>query len=502
MKKLQQSLNSKGMAILTVILVFFILCVLLAGLLTFANANQNNAQIGNKHTTVFYTAESGLNLDIEKFDNLVNTAQSLGYTQAQIDTAIAALVAEMNTSPNNLLNLGTSRGMTNQAVLSVTAQPDMIIDGKTYKVYRITSVGTIDGVSRTLTQDFAYFVLNGQPTLGAVVTEGGIRFWNGTIEGPIGSNMIGGEIVFRDGLNCSLVASINVPVGTNLNLIPDCSAYDIPTNEISTIHFPTNYIPATPTPLLSVTGIVNNTLNLSTNLHNQIGGVLYNGFEITNFNPNPVDGELIINLGNWAGSTEFVTLNVTNDFFLPKKITIQGSGRLRIIARFKETLNLPTGFTLSPDDPMKFTVVLKNEDKVTYDKKGKPIYTPQSINFNDTFTGSLITDSKAPIDIKQSQYYGYLITDATSINIMAQVTVGSEDRPFVIYAPNAEYDMQAGTVIWGSIMVEDFYQQSMNSAVRYSGKLFNPDIPPFWLDLPTVPAASQIFKIYLPIVEQ
>lgn len=61
-----RKINSKGIALVTVVLFFLVLVILLGGVMFSSISNQGNAMLSKDHSSSYYVAESGLNVTIEK----------------------------------------------------------------------------------------------------------------------------------------------------------------------------------------------------------------------------------------------------------------------------------------------------------------------------------------------------------------------------------------------------------------------------------------------------
>jgi Tfp pilus assembly protein PilX len=66
MKLIRPFRNNKGMALITVVLIFLILVIMLGGAMFAAVVNQRNALFANDHTKAYYVAESGINTRISQ----------------------------------------------------------------------------------------------------------------------------------------------------------------------------------------------------------------------------------------------------------------------------------------------------------------------------------------------------------------------------------------------------------------------------------------------------
>jgi Tfp pilus assembly protein PilX len=72
MSKLNYIRNEKGMALITVLMVFLVLVILLGATMFAAVTNQRNAIFANEHSEAYYVAESGINLRVAQMSDFLN----------------------------------------------------------------------------------------------------------------------------------------------------------------------------------------------------------------------------------------------------------------------------------------------------------------------------------------------------------------------------------------------------------------------------------------------
>lgn len=475
MRQRRELLNSKGMALLTVVLIFLVLVLLLGGIMQFSITNLDNSKTANKHTTIYYSAESGLNIMTEKLQQFMATADVT--TPSTFQTALTNFM----TSNNNYSLTTTSLGTSGTTLVTLTSQPDVVIGSKTYKDIRLTSTSTLSGTSRTLYRDYLYYYTTDK-SLGAVLAKGSINIDQiDQLTGPIGSNT--GPITIKQAQDCAYLTTVTIPQSppNPAVTLPSClSTYSVPVKTTPTpVVFPPVALPDyTGYTWLSKTSITstNLTLNLSANPGTKTG------FEISSFKPGTTN-IVTINLGTWAGTDGFVDLKVTGDFSLPAKLVVQGTGRLRI--QTVKNISI-TNFSLDPVDPMRFFLL-----------------TSGSVSFSKpcSFTGNLISTETTAIQLDTCTYYGYLITKTTSITFKSGGLMN--EKPIVIYAPDGNVSFTVQSALLGSIIANTVYTKNGNTIIQYDGSLYNPTIDDlFWFDIPTVIGQNSVITQTNPIIEQ
>ena len=475
MRQRHDHLNSKGVALLTVVLFFLVLVILLGGIMQFAITNLGNSKTTNEHTTIYYSAESGLNIMTEKLQQFMETADVT--TPSTFQTALTNFI----TSNNNYSLTTTSLGTSATTLVTLTSQPDVVIGSKTYKDLRLTSTSTLSGTTRTLYRDYLYYYTTDK-SLGAVLAKGSVDISQiDKITGPIGSNT--GPISIKQDKDCTFLTTVTVPQSPPnpaVSLASCITTYGIPVKTTPTpVVFPPITMPDfTGYTWLSKSSIT--TTNLSLDLSTNPG--TKKGFEIPSFQPGTTN-TVTINLGNWAGADGFVDLKVSGNFSLPAKLVVQGTGRLRI--QTVKDISI-TNFSLDPVDPMRFFLL-----------------TTGSISFNKpcSFTGNLISTNTTSIELDTCTYYGYLITKTTSITFKSGGMMN--EKPIVIYAPDGNVSFTVQSAILGSIIANTVYTKNGNTVIQYDGSLYNPTIDDlFWFDIPTVIGQNTVITQTNPIIEQ
>lgn len=170
--------NKKGVALLTVVLFFLVMVILLGGLLFATVNNLKNTQTAQKHTSVYYAAESGLNIYISYIQDIASLAVLNKWDLDDFESELHDLVGTHleNTFHDNLGNPVSSS-------IEITEPGDLIgeVGMEGYRFVSIISTGNIDGISREVSTKFIYRLESGtltnvsQNLPAALITENGIK---------------------------------------------------------------------------------------------------------------------------------------------------------------------------------------------------------------------------------------------------------------------------------------------------------------------------------------
>lgn len=155
-------LNKKdGMALLTVMLIFLVLSILLAGVVASTTSNMRQSVVTKNHTAAFYASEAGLTKVTTDFENqlksLVNQTPSLS-TSAFL-TAVSSYIT---TNSTETIYLNNNNGEISYA--EVTIQP-MTADAG-YQVITIISNGFVGEIERSLVKTYRFKFTEGSAGLG------------------------------------------------------------------------------------------------------------------------------------------------------------------------------------------------------------------------------------------------------------------------------------------------------------------------------------------------
>lgn len=512
--------DKKGVALLTVVLFFLVMVILLGGLLFATVNNLKNTQTAQKHTSVYYAAESGINLQVAKFLNLFETAKDENWTVGSLNASVESLKNQINSDNEVLLkdNLG------NPVKTTITISgPFTETDFPNHTFYSIQSVGSVGGVERTLSTNFGYEYIPGVGDVAelaaAIIVNGSINIDSGFVEGPIASNMepVGSAVLNiknfgknNSAFTCDLVGEdygdivlpqsyIDLANSSNTDLLMNpCPSITKPQDkkivfsDIKIGEF-TSY-----DKLVKVTA-TSSSLTLPSLPSGKVG------FWIEDLDINR-NGNFVINLGTWAESEEtLITLRVkavslTNGIRFSKgNIIINGKGRLQVLVDQTSEIDIATDINVDDTvkDPNKFMLILRTNNMPRALK----------ISNNTKVVSSILTDSTANIDWKNMIYYGILVSNAGFIsgenalqtyegvvNFQAGSVSGETGYPPIwIYAPYANVHLQsAGTEVVGMIMGNSFSMSTQGGGVKYE---LDEDMDyPFntWVPLPYLESGDPI----------
>lgn len=476
--------NKKGVALLTVVLFFLVMVILLGGLLFATVNNLKNTQTAQKHTSVYYAAESGINLQVAKFLDLFEQAKTNKWPLATLQFHINALKDTINDTDNSLI----LKDNMDNPVSSVVSIDGPFSDPAlpNYTFYSIESIGTIGGVQRTLTTNFGYEYKVGSgvlmPISGAVIANAGVNVQNGTITGAIASNLVGTSVLDIRNVNCSLIPTITIPASDT----SPCSNKVVLTKPIvfSDVTLPT-YPSLSSLKEVTLSG---NTLTLP-DPDTQIGKP--KGYFINNVYP---DGKLTINLGSWATDIENVILRVTGTWDFGREIEVTGTGNLLVLMDHTSSINISAPINQNLSDPTKFLLVLKSNNG-NQDIR---------ISNGNTVVASILSDSTANITWNKANFFGFLVTnsgytdgdgDADDydgwVSISAGSSIGGTAKPPIwVYAPHATVDIQAAnTTFYGTVMANAVEMNANKGGIVYVGATTE---YPFsdWTILPGVPSGE------------
>lgn len=492
MRKLYQ--ERKGVALLTVVLFFLVMVILLGGLLFATVSNLRNTQTAQKHTSVYYAAESGINLQIAKFLDLFETAKANNWTISYLENQIIALRNAIN-STDGQVSMKDNLGNPTSATVLMTG-PHSDASYPDYTFFSIQSTGTVGGVQRTLTTNIGYeYVLGSGPLLpisGAIVVNSGINVQNGNVVGSIATNLDDSSTIYMRTVNCSLIPQFTVPT---LGASP-CPAKEVLMSEDKHIVFSDIVLPLYPT-----AADLSNRYTLATMNSNTITLAdpgLKDGYYISNISPT---GTLTINLGNWMDPLEYVKLRVTGTMNFNQRINVTGTGRVMLLLDHNSGVTISGQINPTSNDPAKIMLVFKSN------------ITSQSLTIanNNIVVASILSDSKANVSWNQAQFFGFFATNAGyndytgQVSISANSDIGSGSRPPIwIYAPYANVNLQGNANFYGTVMANSYSMNSNQTTLTY--KALDTGYPfSEWTVLPGVPsgemAPSEIEYRITPIKE-
>lgn len=480
MRKIHQ--ERRGVALLTVVLFFLVMVILLGGLLFATVNNLKNTQTAQKHTSVYYAAESGLNLYLSYVQDLADEAILDKWDLADFESELILLSGtHLETSYRD--NLGNPVS----ASISITEPADKIgMDG--FRFISLVSEGYISGITREVSTEFIYQVESGSASVnpikleGAVITQGKIQQDSGNknpIEGPIASN--NGPFSLQ---KCPTTLDedgnvIKAPISYPASLSPDptisgCSS-PIRDELSQTIIFEPIDLAAD----FNVSGGFNTPfINDGSVLDLKCESGCSTGkrqFQIPSW-PNSPNVEVRL---YGLSETDITYLKLTT---MPSQmtslVTFVGAGRLVVFFDLDKNLTIGNGVqNLRPDgtgrDSSKLSIVML--------KKGETKY---NLDISSPFYGSVLTDANIGLDWNNKEFFGYLVANTTGIvDLKANSDFGTENQPIYFYLPLADINFQANAKLYGSIMANTYTSQSNKSTVVYTKMV---DKYPFskWAPLP------------------
>ena len=475
MKRAMQILNKKGVALITVVLIFLILVVMLSGVMFWSVSNNSKTAFGSQHTAAYYSAESAINLQLARFEELYAQAKTstpvwdVGKVKAEFDN----LMLEINN--NNRVDFSDFMGQTNFSLITVSKVENKL-GFEEWSFFEISAEGKVGDVTRILSTEFGFRQIYRPgiiPELGgAIIVKGGINISNSQarIQGNIASNLEdfgdpAGQIVIEN-QQCGVYPAVErvwqiaipnpttpenrVRSGTGQRN-PSCSS-QISNLSPTTITFEDISLPPY-TPIGLEKQIVNGVLDLT-------GSNLPTGqkrFYISDF-PN---NNLSIKLDGHS-EDELIYLRVNGSYNFNSRVTIEGQGRLLVLMDLKTNINLNSpifvkgldGSEVLATDTARFNVVFRKVDDVRYTLRA------------NGFRGSVLTDADVLINFQNNAYYGFMVTRSTgTVSITSNSILGTETSPIWIYTPLAHAHYQAGTNLYGSVIAQSFYMQSGNTKI-------------------------------------
>jgi len=460
-----KTLDNKGVALVTVVLIFLVLVTLLAGVMFASVSNQKNAILSKDNTTAYYTAESGLNLTVEKIDKYL------------VDNNYGEIPpTEFTSYINNLNNYIVSLNNQSDTLTGINPSGTYLIQvsSPAAKTYTIKSIGTYNGVQRTIEGTFS-FVDKLEKMAKAVITKSSITMANNaTIEGPIASLMVNANDVI-DVHGCPIgevyvpdVNSTKISVGGSCNTVkPITSAVTF-----NSFTLPTYY---TSTNLRTVT------FSNGTYTFPELNGKL--GYYVASLS----SSNMTFNLG--TGSDDRIiklyvnSLSTSSGTYNIGDINVIGNGKLMVL------ITLPASRTSGNSGNPKYqfswdgNVNVGNTDLSKFQlviKKGTGFPTNTDPTFtipnNLTFVGSILADY-VNVQFGNLTFKGFIGTLGKSFKTTSNATITG---PMWVYAPNADVSINSNSLVNGSI-ISNSVNITSGGTIRYQG--YEGELP-FQLNLP------------------
>jgi len=488
--------DQKGVALFTVVLIFLVLVTLLGGVMFAAVTNQRNSILAKDHTAVYYVAESGLNMEIANLESLFNSTTTENWSSSRLFSEIVA------TFGTNTYNLSENMGKASWAVTQVSLSPATYAAYSDYVFIRLSSTGHIGDISRDLYVDVGYKISLGPGTLftfaGAVITKEGITVdkSGATVIGPIASNMENNATIdLSNTSTCHGVTEINIPTEdfgdvSGCNIPPSALTQDIVFSDI-TMPDRADLLARRLTPNVTISSGVLDLRRSNIPYGSRI-------FRLNQLN----SGALTIRLNGIDEREPIFVLLDNNITSLPSSITVEGQGRLIFIAQFSSTMTLNSVIRYRTTegnliiDPSKVNFVLFAQSGTTPGIRMQP---------SDVYAGSVLSNSTGTVDLK-GKFGGYFVTMSSDVTVQTPNSQsGTPENTIWVYAPYADFEMVANSMIYGSIMAESFSSTNPHNKLIYkdlSGIYpFEPWTPlPYTIDQDDAQAEVE-FKFF-PIIEE
>jgi hypothetical protein len=524
MKLIRPFRNNKGMALITVVLIFLILVIMLGGAMFAAVVNQRNALTANDHTEAYYVAESGINTRISQIESyLYNPGNDYAPGSEDLKEYLADAMFAINA--NKVVDVGDG----NFAIVNVDG-PLQYGDLPNADVYVLRSTGYVRDVIRTLEVEVVIYLTygSGDSTMNkAVISRSSIwmRSNNGLIRGDVFTNGealpinyspsiqmgpllhladkdqktilnkedpdgAGNSIAISDGF-CDNIWSIATAPGT---ILTTTSYTQLPGNSLGCFAankmvfkeedkriFPSIQMPSFPTQeeLLEVF-VVNGVLSLP-DLRRFPGK---KGYYLATFN---TSANIRIDLGNYGYATQVKKLVVGNLIATSGTVRVEGTGRVMVMRKIDETNTarlgtkyyIPWGANVivQRNDPTKFILVLDtwkipplqtdlNTGMMTTVTENTSFNPEFQISNNISFTGSLMFGN-VDVNMQNVPFKGYIITAGGDLFFTSNSTGSVPDIPVWIYAPIAHVVLGSNATLYGSIMAKVVELSANSSSVIY-----------------------------------
>lgn len=483
--------NKNGVALITVLLAFLTLFILIGAMVMSSLTNQDTTIQANDYSKSYYIAETGLNLRSAKISELFYE------------------IAETNPDPNDLfINFEQAvNALTNTISFTETADNDFAtltfvesdtnIDYPEYVFYTLTSVGSVNGISRTISKEFGYKYTRGGPGLiigKAVLTQRNMSIGEqgSIIVGPIASNLLDGTSIDLNNTTQNDINMVFVPTGRTSSVINPTKVNNRITEVATPYVFPTIVYPTIPTstPL---------TISPYTFTNNKASINVYEYSYIENLTV--ADGQVLtINLGTRGTANTRKMLRVKN-MNVSGGIRVLGTGRLLLVYDYGSgTLSLGPKFnvcgnvsgsclTESPDYT-KFLFYLRTTNVTNGDFASYPKLAFSNLQI---FYGSLLGEY-VNVEVKSSNFKGHIVTSGKLIDFTANSII----HEVLFYAPFADITIGANAVLSGSLVGNTFRISNPQTKVSYIE--VKKETFPFTIDFPVtetsnyVPGSAEIIE--------
>lgn len=520
-----REINSKGIALVTVVLFFLVLVILLGGVMFSSVSNQRNAFVSKDHTAAYYVAESGINFTLEKLEKFL---KDKNYENMTTDYSTAMIILDdyimsEDTYKNSGLNnsVVTLTGGNQSGKFTINADRDL-----TNNKYIISSVGEVNDISRKLIFEFS-FEENEKDLMKTVYVKDTLTLKSMSIVGDIAS--LTGNLVLDKNVLCG-IDRIYIPNTVSLplkddkgNILPLSRGACTPTKpDIKVILFNNSginfepiriddFYPGQPnTDGLTESEkeeLLKNTITLKPNNSelktlmketsgSHIGeytfpvlGTNQKAYSLSSFT-----GDLTFYLGEDSLTTHKVFLSdtVIHNGSIQKKITVKGKGKLQLFITLdnkndtdKGILKIDLGTfvdgknqTNTGPDLSQFQLIINTSSDLDY----STIEFPSSAA--NTYMGSIIAD-KLNFTFGNAKIKGFIGTNGLKVDVSSNTEI---EGPMWIYAPYADFTSKAAS-LKGSIISKTADLKTGAGQIIYEP--FGSDIPGD-MHLPLFEAGSPI----------
>ncbi|WP_462412935.1 pilus assembly PilX N-terminal domain-containing protein [Neobacillus sp. Marseille-QA0830] len=226
LNRLQSYNNEQGAALVVVLMVFIVVTILGLAILGLAASNMTMATGDRNYQSAYYIAESGINARVNDISPQLKSAYA---PATDITNFFNRIDAALNLGTNVVYtDFDSSFGQEPKANVKIEKLPsDSLVSYS--KTYKITSTGTINNRSRTVSK---VIHITWKPKSKVTIPASTVIFSkesytvkNYKVTGSVGSN---GNITLQGG-QASISGSMNKYVNTSLAL-PDFPAFDPPAN--------------------------------------------------------------------------------------------------------------------------------------------------------------------------------------------------------------------------------------------------------------------------------
>jgi len=476
--------NNKGVALVTVVLIFLVLVILLAGVMFASVTNQKNAVLSKDHTSAYYVAESGLNVSIEKLRSYLVTNGYSSIPTGQYTTKMSLLddfiTDDLNGDTDNL-----SQG---SYLIQATV-------GATTTTYILRSTGTVNGISRTVEGTFSFDPIM-ENKAKAIIAKGNITTASGaSIIGPIASLLspAGSDISIT--CNGSSTTSINeiyypkpLPSGSTITVDKKCDGSKAVFDADETVIFHDFVLPTyyKSTDTVVVDGVSKNVLvKITPTASKYTFPALTTGQKGYYIDSLP-SSSVTFDLGTSGTSNTiynlFVSsLNVASNTNLGVgQINVIGNGKLKMHliinksnysnpnSSYQFTWNANINQSLltstNPEDISKFQLIIKRGSDFASTE-----YPTFSIGNSNIFVGSLMMDY-VNLSFGNFDFKGFIATLGKSYTISSTSNITG---PMWVYAPYANVSISSNGTINGSIIANSvsFTSGATLEYMQYLGPL-------------------------------